>query len=73
MQNIIVLFAQVYDGGTYDSSTYGNGTVTGNSGVLTNTGFDLLVLATIAVTLIFIAMLVRFWKRPSKNKLSTDS
>jgi hypothetical protein len=86
--NHYYLLAQVYGGGSYDSSTYANtaasgsssggssssaaGGVSGGKGVLTDTGFDLLLVATLAFTLIFIATIVRFWKRP-KKKLSADS
>ena len=68
------IFAAAYSCGAYGASTYQNGTcngsssggASGGSGVLTNTGFDLLLVATLVVTIIFIALVVRFWKRPSK-------
>lgn len=68
------IFAQAYGEGAYGSSTYQNGTVTstttsggGTNGALTDTGFDVLLIATIACVVIFIALLVRFWRRPAKN------
>ena len=75
-------FANTYDSGSYGGSTYENSTTgsstsggtTASSGtkqVLTDTGFDLLLAATIAVTLIFIALIVRFWKRPAPKKESS--
>lgn len=72
-------FAQTYGGCAYSSSTYQNGscsagTSTGTSastgssgGLLTNTGFDIALAVTIACTIIFVALLVRFWKRPARK------
>ena len=75
--NNISLFAATYDCGAYSSGSYNNSTCasastgsttgSGTSGLLTNTGFDLLLIATIAVTIVFIALLVRFWKKPKTN------
>lgn len=67
------IFAQAYGEGAYGTSTYQNGTVTstttssGTNGNLTDTGFDVLVIATIACLVIFVALLVRFWRRPAKK------
>lgn len=69
------LFATTYGCGTYGSGTYDNatcagsttGSTTGNGSILTNTGFDLLLVATLAVTIIFIALVVRLYKRPAKK------
>jgi hypothetical protein len=47
--------------GANSGGTSGTGT-----GVLTNTGFDVLVAATLACAIIFAATIVRFWKRPVK-------
>jgi len=78
------LFGQVYGACGYGGSSYENsmcqttatGTSSGgNSGsaaggsILTNTGFDILLAATVAVAIIFVALLVRFWKRPKRQKL----
>lgn len=73
----INIFGDTYSCGAYGASTYSNGTCTssggggtsgsGSSGVLSNTGFDLLLVATLAMTIIFIALVVRFWKRPGKK------
>jgi predicted MFS family arabinose efflux permease len=75
------ILAQVYGGGTYDSGAYQGSTSSGTStgsgsgsaagGILTNTGFDLLLVATVAITIVFVALLVHFWRRPSK-KLPTE-
>lgn len=70
------LFGQAYNSGTYGSGTYqdantttsGGGTTgSGNGGILTNTGFDFALVATIACALIFAALVVHFRKRPAKN------
>lgn len=70
------LFAQAYGEGAYGSSAYGaegsTSTVTSTSGstsggVLSDTGLTLLVIATMACLVIFVALLVRFWRRPSKS------
>lgn len=68
------IFASTYGCGAYGGGTYATnscatttGGTTGSGSVLTNTGFDLLLVATLAVTIIFIALLVRFWKRPGKQ------
>lgn len=36
---------------------------TSNGGALANTGIDLLILATLACLIIFVSLLVRFWRR----------
>lgn len=64
-------FASVYGAGTYDQSSYSTGTTTGtstsgSSGVLANTGFDLVLGATIGCIIIFAALIIRFWKKPKK-------
>lgn len=71
-------FAQAYGEGNYGTSTYQDGTTTstttsvgsGSNGGLTDTGFDILVVATIACFVIFLALLVRFWRKPSKKTAS---
>lgn len=70
-------FAQAYGEGNYGTSTYQDGDATGavgtstsggsSGGLLTDTGFDILVVATIACFVIFAALLVRFWRKPSKK------
>lgn len=70
------IFAQAYGEGAYGSSTYQNGTVTstttsgGTNGTLTDTGFDVLLIATVACVVIFVALLVRFWRRPAKKPVA---
>lgn len=73
--NIIVSsllnFAQAYGSGAYGSSTYQDGTVGSGTGAavgsgaggLTNTGFAVILVATIACFIIFSALVVRFWRR----------
>ncbi len=76
-----VQFGQVYGGGAYSACAYqdttacgtstggGTGTTTpagGANGGLVNTGFIVLVIATIACLLICAAMIVKFWRRPRK-------
>jgi len=74
MQNYnLNLLADTYGSGTYDSSTYQNSSTTGSSatssagGILTNTGFDLLLITTLATAVILIALIVRFWRKPSNS------
>jgi hypothetical protein len=73
-------FASVYGAGSYDQSTYSTGTTSatntsagaaGSSGVLANTGFDLILGATIGSVIIFSALVIRFWKKPSKKSTSS--
>jgi hypothetical protein len=77
-----IFFGQSYGACSYGGSSYQNstcGTTTNTSpsaasgSVLTNTGFDILVIVTIACVLALLAVLVRFWKRPAKKKaISSD-
>jgi hypothetical protein len=50
--------------------------VSGNSsvsqGLLTNTGFDLAVIITLASVLLIVAILVRAWKRSDKTKENSN-
>jgi len=65
----ITYLATVYGQGAYNSSTYqdgGTGSVS-SGGLLTNTGFDILLIVTLACSLAFLALLVRFWRRPAKR------
>lgn len=80
------LLASTYGSGTYDSSDYnGSATGTGNTGtgssssssggtttkgILTNTGFDIALILSLAVAIMFVAMLSRYWKKPSKTSAS---
>ncbi|HTB49091.1 MAG TPA: hypothetical protein VK712_03345 [Verrucomicrobiae bacterium] len=75
-------FAQTYDACSYGGSAYGNntcqttGTASGSGsgsaagGLLTDTGFDILLAATLACTIIFVAVVVRIWKRHDKQPSS---
>jgi len=75
MLYVIKGFAQVYGGCAYGASGYQNSscdksvttTSTTPSGNLSNTGFDILLIATIACALIFAAMVVRIWRKPRKQ------
>ena len=65
------IFAQVYNGGKYDTSTYQSGTTGSTSGgILTNTGFDLLLAASLACAIIFATLLVRFWRKPHNKAIT---
>lgn len=73
------LIASSYDCGAYGGSAYQTGscsttttttTTSSSSGLLTNTGFDLLLAATLAATIIFVALILQFWKRSGKKKAS---
>jgi hypothetical protein len=74
------IFGATYDCGAYGAGNYetsacsasSTGGSSGNNGVLTNTGFDILLIATIAAALIFTALVVRFWRRPAKKKDLTN-
>jgi hypothetical protein len=66
-----LLFAD-YNDGAYGTSLYGENTTTGTgtqtagggtTGTLTNTGFEVLVIATVACVVIFAALLVKFSRR----------
>ena len=75
-------FAAAYGQGGYGNDVYnaqstsgtgGSTTSGGNSGgnpgsVLTNTGFDIALIVIIACIVTFIALIVRFWKRPAKKQ-----
>lgn len=52
-------------GGTGTTGTTGG--TTGTGGVLTNTGFDIALISSIACLLIFAALVIRFWKRPARD------
>jgi hypothetical protein len=58
--------AQAYGAGTYDSCTYGGkctGTAsTSGNGLLANTGLVVAIIITAACFIIFLALLVRFWR-----------
>jgi hypothetical protein len=69
-------FAQAYGQSAYSSSTYNgqNTTATGSAangstsgGLLTNTGFDVAVVVTVACVAVFAGLVVRFWKKPTKQ------
>jgi hypothetical protein len=66
----------VYNGAS--SATTGTGTTAttttvtatgGSAGLLTNTGFDILLTSTLACLIIFTALMIRFWKR---TKMATE-
>jgi hypothetical protein len=69
------IFAQTYGAGTYGSSTYQSGTTTAtgkvapgtSGGVLTNTGFDILLAVTLACAIVFMALTVRLWRKPAQK------
>lgn len=71
------IFGATYSCGAYGAGNYqnsscsststGNTGTSGNGGTLTDTGFDVVLIATIAAALIFVALVVRFWRRPKKS------
>ena len=76
-------FASTYGSGTYNTDVYNGSATTGTStgsgggssaggGVLTNTGFDVILAVTVACVIVFAALVVRFWKRPAK-KLAAEA
>lgn len=84
MQYITHLFAQAYGACSYGSTTYqttgsscgsssGSTGTTGSGSILTNTGFDVLLVVSLACATIFVALVVRFWKRPKRQNLRNDS
>ena len=74
MMHYYAIIASTYGSGTYNSDVYNGSTSTGTStggsssgGVLTNTGLDIVAAVTLACVIIFVALVVRFWKRPAKR------
>ncbi len=75
MKQFSSYFAQAYGQGVYSSCAYGDNTCTtsassggASSGAnLTNTGFDLVLALTLACVLIFIALMVRLWRKPKRT------
>jgi hypothetical protein len=74
-------FASTYDSGAYGAGAYetstttagggttsSGGTTAGGGSVLTNTGFDIALIVTLACALIFVALVVRFWRKPKTNQ-----
>jgi hypothetical protein len=64
---MLYYLASVYGSGSYDSSNY-NGAGTSNGSLLTNTGFDLTLIVTVACLLACTALIVRVWKRKPLNQ-----
>lgn len=52
---------------TNTTTTSGSGNTSGSGGVLTDTGFDVILAVSFACLIIFVALVVRFWKKPRKN------
>jgi len=79
-------FAQAYGTGSYSSCTYSEGQTTegacaagstgtggNNSGGLADTGIAIAVIVTLACLLIFVALLVRIWRRkPVLQEVQAD-
>ncbi|HSW74389.1 MAG TPA: hypothetical protein VLG16_00820 [Candidatus Saccharimonadales bacterium] len=75
MKHSYTIFAQAYGQGSYGNCTYNDattctssgsgstGTASGSGGTLTNTGFDILLVVTVACALIFIALVARLWRK----------
>jgi hypothetical protein len=74
MQYVTNFFAQAYGACNYGTSSYQNSSCattaasggSSSGGVLTNTGFDIALIVTVACIIALAAVLVRFWKRPAK-------
>lgn len=70
--NYLDRFAQGYGCQGYGETVAYNSCVptgqTAESGGLVNTGFAIAVVVTLAVTIMFIGVLVRFWRKPSKKQ-----
>jgi hypothetical protein len=71
-------FATTYGQNQYNTNNYNGTLTTGSSGggsaggsaggaSLTNTGFDALLVATLAAVILLTALVVRFIKRPAKK------
>lgn len=60
-----LVLASVYGSGAYSSSTYdGTG---GEGNALTNTGIVIGLVVGVAALILLIALVVRIWRRPSRN------
>lgn len=78
MKQYYTVFAQAYGEGSYGACTYNNSTSCtassgssssgSSSGVLANTGFDILLVITLACALIFAALLVRMSRKNNRAK-----
>jgi hypothetical protein len=77
-------FASTYGSGTYESSTYNGSTTstttgatttssTTGSGVLTDTGFDVILAMSLAVAIIFVALIVKIWHRPARQVVRANA
>jgi len=67
--------SSVYDGASSSTSTTGTGSSSGSAAggsVLTNTGFDILLAATLACVIIFAALIVKFWKQKEAQAALPD-
>jgi hypothetical protein len=71
-------FGDVYGAGTYDNGTYSSAastTTTGtgitgtstNTGTLADTGTAVIVFITLACVIIFAALVIRMWRKPTKK------
>ena len=76
-----VNFAQAYGQGTYSSCSYNDSTscTTSGSGTsgsgtsnggLADTGLAIAVIVTLACLIVFVAMMVRIWRRPSRKPVA---
>ena len=77
ISNSLAYLASAYNTGFYGTSTYNGSSTTSNnvisgntgSGILTNTGFDVTAIVTIAALILLTAVLVRIWIRQGTKKL----
>jgi hypothetical protein len=54
--------------GSGSGSSSGSGSAGSSSGTLSNTGFDIVAAVTVACVIIFLALIIRFWKRPHRSE-----
>jgi hypothetical protein len=61
--------ASTYGSGSFDTSTYNGATTstgTASGGSLADTGTAVALFITVACVIIFVALVIRIWKRPRK-------
>jgi len=68
-----LVLASTYGSHAYNTLNYNGSNQTSGSGGLTNTGIAVATIVTVSALILLTALLVRIWKRPSKNQPPTDS
>lgn len=59
---------QATTGSTCASASGGSSAAASGGSLLTDTGFDALLIASVACVIIFVALIIRFWKRPKRQQ-----